>query len=289
MKGLINILVLFVTLVAMTSCEDPVQVKLDEGSKLLVVDAFITDQRTPQIVRLTNSDSYFSGKNPPVVTGANVLLRDLTNGLNYNFTDAGNGNYIYTLASTDTIGYVGHNYKLEVNYNGALYTSTALQKRTSVIDSIAVRFEPKSDFFKEGYYCTMWALDVPGPEPDYYWIKSYRNDSLFNKGSEINIAIDAANGSGADGLFFIPPIAQGITPFGEVFHVNDKCKVEIHSVSKECYYFLRQVITQTTNSGLFATTPENVRTNINTPSGAKTQAVGWFNMASVSSYTRSIP
>jgi hypothetical protein len=282
-------LVFIAALTLLTSCEDPIQIKLDEGSKLLVVDAFITDQRFDQKVRLTLSDSYFSGQNPPPVNGASVVLKDLTSGLSYTFPDAGNGNYIYTLGATDTIAFLNHTYQLEVTYEGHVYTAVALQKRTTKIDSISVKYEPQNAFLKEGYYASMWAFDVPGPEPDYYWIKSFRNDSLFNKGSQINIAIDGANGAGADGLIFTPPIAFGITPFGEVFHAYDKLRVEIHSVSKECFYFLRQVITQTTNSGLFATTPENVRTNISTPADAPTKAVGWFNMASVSTFTRSIP
>jgi hypothetical protein len=272
-----------------SSCEDPIQIKLEEGAKLLVVDAFITNQRVDQKVRLTNSDSYFSGKNPPGVIGASVVLRDLTSGKSYNFSDAGNGDYVYALSSPDTLAFVDHSYKLEVNYEGYSYFANANQKRTTKVDSISVKFEPASAFFKEGYYCSMWAFDVPGPIPDYYWIKSFRNDVLFNKGSQINISIDAANGAGADGLIFTPPIAYAITPFGEVFNQNDVCKVEIHSISKECYYFLYQVITQTTNSGLFATTPENVRTNIITPADAKTKAVGWFNMASVSTFTQNIP
>ena len=45
--------------------------------------------------------------------------------------------------------------------------------------------------------------------------------------------------------------------------------------------FLLQVQQQTTNSGLFATNPENVRTNIQNASNTKTKVVGWFCMSSV--------
>src|SRR5437870_13619793 len=99
---------------------------------------------------------------------------------------------------------------------------------------------------------------------------------MFNKGSQINLAVDAAYSNGADGFLFIPPIAEGITPFGDLFAKGDVCRVEIHSISKETYNFLIQVQTQTTNSGLFATTPENIKTNLVTPEGAKTKAIGWF-------------
>ena len=118
-------------------------------------------------------------------------------------------------------------------------------------------------------------------------MKAFKNGVFFNKGSEINLAFDGAYSAGADGFIFIPPIAEAITPFKENYSLGDVCRVEIHSISKETYFFLLQVQTQTTNSGLFATTPENVRTNINTPSGA-TKAIGWFNMASVGALSRTI-
>ncbi|MGZ3931657.1 MAG: DUF4249 family protein, partial [Bacteroidia bacterium] len=133
-----------------------------------------------------------------------------------------------------------------------------------------------------------WARDIPGPIEDYYWIKSFKNGVLYNKGSQINTAVDGAYSNGADGFLFIPPIADGITQRGDLFQLGDVCRVEIHSISKETYDFLNQVQTQTTNSGLFATTPENIRTNITTPSGAATKAIGWFNMASVSALDKTI-
>ncbi len=271
-----------------SACEDVVQIKLDQGSKILVVDAFINDLRSSQKVRLTYTGDYFSGENPPPVKGATVVLKDMTNNSSFNFSDAGNGDYTFNLATTDTIGYVGHTYQLNVSYQGVTYSSVTNLKRTTVIDSISVKYHAASTFEKEGYTCSFWAFDVPGPITDYYWIKSFRNGVLFNKGADLNLAADAAYSNGADGYPFIPPIAEGITPRGERFKLNDICRVEIHSISLDTYNFLLQVQTQTTNSGLFATTPENIRTNITTPDGASLKGIGWFNMASVALASKTI-
>lgn len=286
MKSIIKTLIPVVLLI--TSCEDVIQIKLDEGSKLLVVDAFINDLRVDQRVRLTYTDSYFSNQNPPPVTNASVVLKDITANKVYTFQNNNNGDYVYNLIPTDTISYTNHTYRLEVIYNGDTYTAVGTQNRTTKIDSIQVEYKEKSAFQQAGYFCTMWAFDIPGPINDYYWIKAFRNDTLFTQGSQINIAINAANGAGADGLIFTPPIAGGITPFGQVYKLNDKCRVEIHSLSQETYSFLQQVISQTTNSGLFAATPENVKTNIVSPTNAKTKSIGWFNIASVNSLEKTV-
>lgn len=289
MKTFVKTFLVLILAGIFSSCEDVIQVKLDQGSKILVVDAFINDLRTTQKVRVTTTDSYFSGKNPPGVVGANVVLKDLTNNNVFNFIDIGNGDYNFNLNSTDTIGYLNHNYKLEVTYNGYVYYSTSTEHRTTQIDSIGIRYRQATAFNQAGYVCTMWAFDKPGPVADYYWIKSFRSGAIFGKGSQINIAIDGATGAGADGFLFSPPIARGITPRGEVFNPAEVCRVEIHSISKETYFFLDQVQAQTTNSGLFATTPENVKTNIIAPSGAPTKAIGWFNVGAVSFLERTIP
>lgn len=286
MKIISKILIL-VSLVIFTSCEDVIQVKLDEGSKLLVVDAFINDLRTNQVVRVTNTDSYFSGQNPPPVNNASVVLKDITTNTSYTFINDNNGNYVYTITPTDTIAYAGHSYELSVTQGGHKYTAYTIQKRTTQIDSISSNYKEKTSFTEEGYYCKFWAFDPPGPEPDYYWIKAFRNKEMYNKSTQLNLAFDGAYSAGADGFIFIPPIAEAITPFGERYSYGDTCRVEIHSISRETYYFLQQVISQTTNSGMFATTPENVRTNINTPAGA-TKAIGWFNMASVGSLEKAV-
>jgi len=275
--------VLFILLVvSFTSCEDVIQVKLDEGQPIVTVDAFVNDMRSQQKVRLTYTDSYFSQKPNTVITGATVKIKDLTSGIVYDFTDNNDGNYVYTPGATDTMGRVGHNYELTVTHQGNVFTSICRMNRTTQVDSIISEFKEGGGLAntKPGYDMSFLGFDVPGDTIDYYWIKSYRNGVFFNKGGDINICADGAYGNGADGFPFIPPIAQGITPFGERFQKNDICRVEIHSINVETFNFLTQVQTQTTNSGLFATSPENIKTNLKS-SNDKVKVVGWFCMSAV--------
>ena len=276
----------FVLLVAisLTSCEDVVQVKLDKSEPILTIDAFINDMRSVQKIRLTYADDYFSQvQNYPVV-GASVSVKDLTSGVSYSFTDSnGDGNYLYNLATTDTLGKIGHTYELTVIHQNNIFKSTSRMKRTARVDSLVSKFDEGGGLGNSpsGYKFSFLGFDVIGDTTDYYWIKSFRNGVFFNKGADINICIDGTYGTGADGFPFIPPIAEGITPFGELFQKFDVCRVEIHSIDLETYNFLTQVQSQTTNSGLFATSPENIKTNIKNTTSDEVKVLGWFCMSAV--------
>src|ERR1700741_4575242 len=90
----IFILFIFISL-AFTSCKDVIQIKLEKGEKLLVVDAFLDNSADTQKVRLTFNDDYFSNTHPPPALGATVTLSDLTNATTYTFVPDRNGNYLH--------------------------------------------------------------------------------------------------------------------------------------------------------------------------------------------------
>lgn len=274
-------LFLFITgIFFFSSCEDVIQVKLDEGDPMVTIDAFINDMQSQQTVRLTYTDPYFSQKPNQPITGATVNLKDLSTGMDYAFSDNNNGDYVWT--PTDTFR-VGHEYELTVTHQGIAYKSSTRMNRTTRVDTLVSEFREGGGLgnAEQGYKFAFLGFDPPGDTIDYYWIKSYRNGVFFNKGGDINICANAAFGEGADGFPFITPIAESITPFGEVFQKFDVCRVEIHSINLETYNFLTQVFTQTTNSGLFATSPENVKTNITNTTNDKVKVVGWFCMSAV--------
>lgn len=294
MKTVFKFLTLTSFLFFFASCEDVVQIKLDEGSKLYVIDAFVNDLPGRQVIKVLSNDSYFSDRAAPPVTGAAVVLADLTAGTHYVFSDEGNGNYVYMAGGPDSMARVNHQYELRVTIGGDTYTSLCTQKRTAVIDSIQAEYYDSNSGFGQildpFYLCSLVAKDKVDSEADYYWIKTFRNDTLFSGPSDINVCIDGTNAvvndAGLDTILFTPPA----TFLGfKRYYSGNTCKVEIHSISRQAYYFFIQAQAQINNGGLFATTPENVKTNIVTPAEAKTKAVGWFNMASVASKKVQIP
>jgi hypothetical protein len=287
MRVIFKFILLTSSFLFLSACEDVVQIKLDEGSKLYVIDAFVNNLRTPQTIRVVTNDTYFSNREAPPVTGAVVVLNDLTANTQYNFNYVSNGNYVYNLLPGDTISRINHQYQLNVTIDGYTYTSLTTQKRTAVIDSISSVLRDGSGGFgpppkDSTYRCYLFAKDKADDNADYYWIKTFRNDTLFSGSNDININIDgtggAVVGAGVDTIDFTPP--STFLSFKQ-YRKKDTVKVEIHSISRENYFFFVQAQNQINNGGLFATTPENVKTNITTPKGAKIKATGRFNMASV--------
>ena len=293
MKNIFNLLIVGLATLLLAACTDVVQIKLDEGSKLYVIDAFVNNLRSPQTIRVVTNDSYFSNRDAPPVTNATVILKDLTIGMQYAFVYSDRGNYIFNPATTDTISKINHQYELNVTIDGVTYTSLATQKRTAKIDSISAVYNDGTSGFgppQPSYFCGLYAKDRADDNTDYYWVKTFRNDTLFSGSNDINLSIDGTNGAvtglSVDSTDFTPPI----TLLGfKRYQSGNSCKVEIHSISHNTYFFLVQAVNQISNGGLFATTPENVKTNIVTPKDAKTKAIGWFNMATVATKTKVIP
>lgn len=274
-------------LLFLASCQDVVQVKLDQGSKLYVIDAFVTNLREAQRIRVSTNSGYFSDGETPPVANAIVTLKDLTSGKNYSFPYTGNdGYYQFNLTSADTVGIINHQYQLSVVLDGYTYTSLAVEKRAASIDSVYTVYEDGSGGFgqtKTPYYrCQLAAKDRADATSDYYWIKTFRNDTLFDSAGDLNLSIDGTTGEvtnfSKDSLSFTPPV----TFLGfKRYQTGDSCRVQIHSITRETEAFLNQAVAQINNGGLFALTPENVKTNIVTPANAKTKAIGWFSVATV--------
>lgn len=278
--------ILFGLSIFLVSCEDVIDVELNQGTPIMVVDAFLNDKAENQKVRITQSSPYFDNAAAKGITGAIVNVIDGL-GRNFNFVDQGNGDYILPINVVDSIPFaiVDNYYKLEIKYNGETYSSEALLNRTAPIDSIYADFQTNSfagpNDVKEGYAINLKSIDLLG-EGDTYWFKVYRNDTLLNKPSNMVLAFDASFGPGTDNIQFIPPIIFGLTP--RLYQKGEKARIEIHSISPLTFQWLFEAQSQMTNGGLFATPPYNIKTNIKNSTTEKTkQAIGWFDISAVSS------
>lgn len=273
----------------LTSCQDVIQLDTETGPSQLVVDGWITNQPGSQNIRLTKSANYFDNAAAKPALGATVVVTD-NDGKIFEFKDLKNdGNYTWKPIGNQAIGKIGGLYALNIKYAGEEYNAITSINRVPAIDSISYEYKEPSiaptDAPKKGYLAEFYAKDPTGVG-DCYWIKFSKNHKAYNKPGEITLAFDAAFSPGAasDGLTFIEPIRQAVTPQNgtQLYAEKDTLAIELHSISLEAYYFLFQVRQESANQGLFATPPANIPTNVVNVRKDGPKALGFFGSSAVS-------
>jgi hypothetical protein len=248
---------------SLSSCVDVVNMDIPTGKPLLVVDGQITDQPTPPVVQLSLSQAYFANGEAPTVRGAGIDLVDNLGNRDV-LRETTPGRYVGSGALRGRIG--GH-YTLTISANGQSYRAETDLKRTPAIDSISLIFKPTQLGYDEGYYVLYNGRELPGVG-DYYRFKVYKNGRLLNNPADLLVVSDEqVDGSYIGALELTnKPLVRG-----------DKVKIELNALPRDYFYYLKEMVGQINNVGLFATSPANVRTNVyNTKPGADQPAVGYF-------------
>lgn len=290
-------IILILGAITLHSCEDPIDVELEDADTLVTVDGWINGNAEDQTIRLTSSQPYFNNSFASGINSATVkVIRG--DGQEFIFTGDGDGNYVWSSSAGSTLGAVGDEFRLEINVDGDVLTSETELYRVPVVDSIYQEFVTDMGFI-DGIMIEILTRDLPGVG-DTYWIKTFKNGIYLNRADEINIAYDAGFDSGAetDGFVFIPPIRFLLNPFEDdnpadsidipSYVPGDQVRVEIHSISNEAFTFMETMRDQLLNSdnGIFAEPLANTRGNITASSG-KT-VLGVFNVAAISAEERVI-
>lgn len=287
MKNIIYIAaILHIIVLTMTSCEDTITVDSGFEESQIVIDAWITDLPQDQTIIITETQDYFDSRVPTAVTNATVTVS--TGSEVFDFNHTADGRYVWTYDGR-LISEVGEASTLTIEIAGKTYTSTTIKHRVPAIDSISITFEEANGPFEEGIYGQAFARDFVGTG-DAYWMRSYYNDTLLNKPSELNLIWDATfdPGSGLDGVNFITPIRLGIMPTDDdgatiLYQPGDEIRVELWSISPLAFNFMSIAVEQATNgdNGIFALPLANTRGNIEVV-GSDETVIGMFNVAAVS-------
>ncbi|WP_254448694.1 DUF4249 domain-containing protein [Spirosoma rhododendri] len=249
-----------------TACTTVINADLDTSPTQLSVDGTITDQVGAQTIRLSLTAAYLDSTITPAAKGATVTVADNT-GRIYAFTDPDNdGYYVWKPTARDTMGRIGHTYKLTIAYQGDTYVASSTLNRVPTIDSLVfrqARINPISS--QMGYQAIFYATDIAGAR-DYYRVRFFWNGVLQNRPRNIVTVQDAAfrGSADTDGLQFIQPIRQSANP-DSLYRMNDSVRVEVSSITAEAFDFLGQLRTQLTNGGLFATPPPTCPPTSSTP------------------------
>ena len=280
-----------------TGCEDVITVDVVNKNPKIVVDAFVNNQLDTQTITLTRSIGYFdSTGSEPAITNAQVAIIDQSAALPklFVFQHSNKGKYQFVPnASTGDTFTIGHDYALLVTVGQDTLVSFSTLNPTTRIDSLrlvdVVGNGPPIN--TTGNYVELMAKDRKGPG-DFYWIKTFRNDSFLNSISQLNVSADMGNTSnGQDGELFIYPIRyNGVNDFLRSYKTGETVRIEIHSINAIAFAWFNLVISENQNGGLFATPPANIFTNIASFNPKKKPALGgFFCMSAVTSASVKIP
>ncbi len=293
MKKYIKIVVLFLGVISLSSCEDVINLEDSIAvTSMLVVDGSVTNLSENQVIKLTKSQNYFNNSTIQPVLGASVTVTD-DDGKVFEFKDLkGDGVYVWQpTAQVPVLGVVGKTYTLKINAEGETYQAVSPLKRVPVIDSIAYQFDEaranqRDDDAgkpKEGYDAQFYARDFDGIG-DCYRIIAYKNGKALEMNNTVSIAYDAAiqkSSGAADGIVFTLPVRSSISP--ELYLEKDVIKVELRSITEGHYDFWSQARQEINNGGLFARPAANIPTNVvNTNANSTKKAAGWFGTSAVS-------
>ena len=276
----------------LVSCEDIIYPDLVTNDPILVVDAWVNNKNETQIIKLTKTQDYLNTSAPAAATGADVKIID-ENGLQFNFIDQGDGNYMWEPTdSFPSLGQIENGFFLDINYNGKKIQASSTLNRTSVIDSINF---VKGQVPEESYYAEFWSREAEGVG-DAYWVKAYKNGQRLTTFQDIITCIDAgASSEGAiiDGIPFIPPVRRAITRFQQdddnkfisPYEYGDSLYVELHSITYDAFNFLNKASIQINRPGgfseLFAVSLSNTPTNLIVSNDSAYPVVGFFCISAV--------
>lgn len=170
MKNIVSILFIATLF---TSCEKVVELKYKSNQSRIIIEANITNDAGPYLVKITKSISLPETGNYPTVNNAVVTISDDA-GNNETLTPQGNGIY-----STTTLkGVEGRTYTLIVQAENQTYTAQSIMPQHVPFDSVKVE---KLIIFRETEYNLIPVYNDPITKGNHYRFVLSVNNTFINQ------------------------------------------------------------------------------------------------------------
>jgi hypothetical protein len=261
-----KILYAFFMFFVLLSCEDVVDVDLNETEPRLVIEAsinwFKNTAGNEQTIKLSLSAPFFD-ENVPPANGAIIQITD-TNSNVFNFTEDGTtGVYI----NTNFIPVIDETYTLIINYNGETYSAEETLKSVSPIDFV----EQNNDggFTGEDIELKAYYTD-PANEENYYFFE-------FISDIPVVPTLEVYEDRFTDGNQIFGFYTE------EDLEAGDDVTIRNYGVSKRFYDFMFILLQQGSDDsgGPFETQPATVRGNCINETNPDNFPFGYFRLSEV--------
>jgi hypothetical protein len=259
--------VILLAAVVFTSCEDVIEVDLQEGNlNLIGVEASITTQEEPTVflyrtLRVDEDQAY------PGISGATVTLTDdatPSNQVTLVEDEIKKGLY-HVPQNVNYLGVTGREYTLTIQMAGVTLTAKDKLSRVEPIDSIQVVPSLRGDKRFLGIFT--YGLEPKGAGNYYKW-DIYVNDTLLNKTEHLAVASDEfVDGNYINKLEIFTDFYDIKKPEDRLLNLHDTIQVKQSSISEFAYNYYFQMINQGSTGGLFSVPAANIKSNFTTSDG----------------------
>ena len=261
---------LVLTTLAGWSCEETIELDIDQTPPQYVIEGLITDELTDHYVNITTSTDFYYSKATPGVSDASVVVRDDL-GQEYVFEESETKVGRYTARFQ---GEIGRTYTLQARLSsGKMYTASDTMAPVTTVDSLTweIDDEEQADPEEPGlFYDVRIYAEEPAATTDYYLFKFYRNDSLqnFDSGTGLFYSDDALLEGYIYGLEAPAYFRQG-----------DVGTIVMYSISRPAFLFYGDLDnTLNGDGGMLSPSPVNPRTNVMSEGSA---GLGFFRVSAV--------
>lgn len=247
----------------LTSCEDVIDVDLNDSAPRLVVEANINksieDGSSIQSwIKLTTTAPFFD-EQVPIVEDAHVKISD-EDGDVYYFAHGGEGYYFGNLIPQENIEYT-----LEIIYDDEVYSASNKLTPTPPLEYVEQRDD--GGFFGDQIELKVYFTDFPGEE-NFYFLSA-----LSERGNRRDVIKDEFyEGNSIFGIFVADDLAAG-----------DHVRFNLFGITEGYYNYMYILLQQTgSGGGPFETQPATVRGNVINQTNPENYPLGYFRISEVS-------
>ncbi len=245
-------------------CKKVIDVNLNDADPQIVIEGNVLSTPGPYYVQISKTVNYSANNQFPAVTGATVIIRDITVGQSDTLTELPQGRY----ATKKLNGIEGRTYQLQVITAGKVYSANSKMPAAAQLDSVS--FEK---------------ISRPGSKTDWYAVINYQDPlgtsnyylfTLFVNGRKINNTF-AYDDRFSDGRY----VSRTLRTDSAYINPGDSVRVVMQHMGKEGFDYYSSFSQVTGNGALQTISPANPNSNL---SGG---ALGYF-IASYSSTRRTV-
>lgn len=256
--------VMMLVIFSLWGCTKIIEVNLNDADPQVVIEANVQNTPGPYYVQISKTVNFSASNQFPPITGAKVIIQDITGGVKDTLTELQQGLYM----TQRLTGVAGRTYQLDVTAGGKNFTAVSKMPAAAQLDSVS--FEK---------------ISRPGSKTDWYAVINYQDPAginnyylftLFVNGRRINNTF-VYDDRFTDGRY----VSRTLRTDSAYINPGDSVRVVMQHMGKEGFEYYSSFSQVTGNGALQTISPANPNSNL---SGG---ALGYF-IASYTSTRRTI-